>query len=107
MKAWSPRLLTKASLPPSGDQRRALADPRARISCSAGDESASDAHQTWPRWRNATRSLLGETAGELPSPSRHTAPPGTVTSQISCLTPVVRLRGLGISPRPLGPPPRV
>ncbi len=106
MKLWSPRSLTTASCDPSGDQRSALIVPRALNSCSAAEESTIDADQTCPRLTNATRSPLGDTAGEWPSPIRRGGPPVAATTQTACSTPATALCGFGYSPLRFAAPPR-
>src|SRR5450432_3754231 len=67
MKPWSPRLLTKASRAPLGDQTGFEHCPRVLKICEGAILPSTAAHQSWPRQVKATRSPFGETAGELPS----------------------------------------
>src|SRR5690242_18108192 len=75
MKEWSPRLVTKASLEPSGDHSGEPQSPRAKKSRLVGVEPSSGAAQSPRSFVNTTRSLFGEISGSSPSPRSFGSPP--------------------------------
>ena len=82
MSAWSPRLETKASREPSGDQRTAPFSPRTVMSALAVAEPSTGTIQIW--WSfvsKATRPSFGESAGRSPSPMARGSPPSKGTDQ--------------------------
>src|SRR5690242_14405334 len=85
MKLWSPRLVTNASLLPSGDHSGDPSEPRVKKKRLAGDDPSIGTTQTCRFFVYATRSPLGETTGSSPSASRFGVPPCADTAQISTL----------------------
>src|ERR1700733_7853088 len=100
MNAWSPRLLTKASRAPSGDQTGFEHCPRTWKIGEGAVLPSTEAHQSWPRRTKARRSPLGEIAGELPSAILRGEAPSRPAIQMVSAAPFGSIAGLGISPAP-------